>query len=214
MMKIKMFVTNDFMELCYLLIEENTKETAIVDPGMMKEAKIDEVCSFIRDNDLKVKYVLLTHAHVDHAASAEILAKKYGVEVCGNIGDESLAQNLADQAMRFHLPVKLSPLTIGRHLSDCDVLTLGLEQINVITTPGHSEGGLTYYVPTSGFACVGDTIFDGSIGRTDLPGGDFETLIDSIKKKIFTLPDETVLFSGHGPSTSVIREKNYNPYVQ
>lgn len=213
MLKIKMFVTNDFMELCYLLIEENTKETAIVDPGMMKEAKIDEVCSFIRDNDLKVKYVLLTHAHVDHAASAEILAKKYGVEVCGNIGDESLAQNLADQAMRFHLPVKLSPLTIGRHLSDGDVLTLGLEQINVITTPGHSEGGLTYYVPTSGFACVGDTIFDGSIGRTDLPGGDFETLIDSIKKKIFTLPDETVLFSGHGPSTSVIREKNYNPYV-
>ena len=214
MMKIKMFVTNDFMELCYLLIEENTRETAIVDPGMMKEAKIDEVCSFIRDNDLKVKYVLLTHAHIDHAASAEILAKKYGVEVCGNIGDESLAQNLADQAMRFHLPVKLSPLTIGRHLSDGDVLTLGLEQINVITTPGHSEGGLTYYVPASGFACVGDTIFDGSIGRTDLPGGDFETLIDSIKKKIFTLPDETVLFSGHGPSTSVIREKNYNPYVQ
>ena len=208
-----MFVTNDFMELCYLLIEENTKETAIVDPGMMKEAKIDEVCSFIRDNDLKVKYVLLTHAHVDHAASAEILAKKYGVEVCGNIGDESLAQNLADQAMRFHLPVKLSPLTIGRHLCDGDVLTLGLEQINVITTPGHSEGGLTYYVPASGFACVGDTIFDGSIGRTDLPGGDFETLIDSIKKKIFTLPDETVLFSGHGPSTSVLREKNYNPYV-
>ena len=162
-----MFVTNDFMELCYLLIEENTRETAIVDPGMMKEARIDEVCSFIRDNDLKVKYVLLTHAHVDHAASAEILAKKYGVEVCGNIGDESLAQNLADQAMRFHLPVKLSPLTIGRHLSDGDVLTLGLEQINVITTPGHSEGGLTYYVPASGFACVGDTIFDGSIGRTD-----------------------------------------------
>ena len=208
-----MFVTNDFMELCYLLIEENTRETAIVDPGMMKEAKIDEVCSFIRDNDLKVKYVLLTHAHVDHAASAEILVKKYGVEVCGNIGDESLAQNLADQAMRFHLPVKLSPLTIGRHLGDGETLTLGLEQINVITTPGHSEGGLTYYVPASSFACVGDTIFDGSIGRTDLPGGDFETLIDSIKKKIFTLPDETVLFSGHGPSTSVIREKNYNPYV-
>ena len=204
-----MFVTNDFMELCYLLIEENTRETAIVDPGMMKEAKIDEVCSFIRDNDLKVKYVLLTHAHIDHAASAEFLAKKYGVEVCGNRGDESLAQNLPDQAMRFHLPVKLSPLTIGRHLSDGDVLTLGLEQINVITTPGHSEGGLTYYVPASSFACVGDTIFDGSIGRTDLPGGDFETLIDSIKKKIFTLPDETVLFSGHGPSTSVIREKNY-----
>ena len=214
MMKLKMFVTNEFMELCYLLIEENTKETAIVDPGMMKEAKIDEVCSFIEDNNLTVRYVLLTHAHVDHAASAEKLAKKYGVEVCGNIGDASLARSLADQALRFHLPVKLSPLIIGRNLTDGDSLLLGSEQIDVIATPGHSEGGLTYYAAASGFACVGDTIFDGSIGRTDLPGGDFETLIESIKTKIFALPDETVLFSGHGPSTSVIREKNINPYVQ
>ncbi|MGN1264480.1 MAG: MBL fold metallo-hydrolase, partial [Muribaculaceae bacterium] len=163
---------------------------------------------------LKVKYILLTHAHLDHAAAAEDLAKKYGVEVYANMSDAELAQNLPDQAMRFRLPVNLKPLKFDKFLNDGDILMLGDERIEVIATPGHSMGGLMYYVPESGFACVGDTIFQGSIGRTDLPGGDFYTLINAIKEKVFSLPDETVLFSGHGPSTTVLREKQMNPYVR
>lgn len=213
-MKLQIFETNDFLELCYLLIDESTLETAVVDPGMMKEHKRNEVCDFIESKGLKVKYILLTHAHLDHAAAAEDLAKKYGVEVYANMSDAELAQNLPDQAMRFRLPVNLKPLKFDKFLNDGDILMLGDERIEVIATPGHSMGGLMYYVPDSGFACVGDTIFQGSIGRTDLPGGDFYTLIESIKEKVFALPDETVLFSGHGPSTTVLREKQMNPYVR
>ena len=117
-MKLQIFETNDFLELCYLLIDESTLETAVVDPGMMKEHKRNEVCDFIESKGLKVKYILLTHAHLDHAAAAEDLAKKYGVEVYANMADAELAQNIPDQAMRFRLPVNLKPLKFDKFLND------------------------------------------------------------------------------------------------
>ena len=118
------------------------------------------------------------------------------------------------QAQMFHLKIDVQPLVIHKYLIDGDVLTLGDEAIEVIATPGHSLGGLVYYIPNIKTAFVGDTIFQRSIGRTDLPGGNFGELIESIKTKVFKLPHETVLIPGHGPSTTVGEEIRCNPYLQ
>lgn len=213
-MKIKQFTTNLFQENTFVLWSDKTNDAIIIDPGMMQNYERDIVDRFISDNNLTVNKVLLTHAHIDHAASAAYISTKYGCEVYANLGDNSLAEGLSMQAQMFHLKIDVQPLMIHKYLIDGDVLTLGDETIQVIATPGHSLGGLVYYLPEQKTAIVGDTIFQRSIGRTDLPGGNFSELIESIKTKVFTLPPETVLIPGHGPSTTVGEEIQSNPFLQ
>ena len=213
-MKIQQFTTNLFQENTFVLWSDKTNDAIIIDPGMMNNSERDIVDKFIADKKLKVNKVLLTHAHIDHAASAAYISTKYGCEVFANLGDNSLAEGLPMQAQMFHLKIDVQPLVIHKYLIDGDVLTLGDEAIEVIATPGHSLGGLVYYLPEQKTAIVGDTIFQRSIGRTDLPGGNFGELIESIKTKVFKLPHETVLIPGHGPSTTVGEEIRCNPYLQ
>ena len=208
-----MMSVNPFGENMYILWDEASHEAVVIDPGMMREGEREMVTKFIDEHQLKVKHVLLTHLHVDHITGARWLADKTGADVCGSALDNPLGQELPDQVAHFRINIEVEPLTVDRNLSDGDTLPLGDEIIQVLHVPGHSPGGLAFYVPQSNLLFSGDTIFNGSIGRTDLWGGDFAQLINSIREKILPLPDETVIASGHGPTTTVADEKRCNPFL-
>ena len=204
---------NPFGENLYILWDERSRDAVVVDPGMMRDAERDMVTRFIDGQGLNVKHILLTHLHVDHITSARWLADKTGSDVCGSMLDAPLGLELPDQVTHFRINVDVEPLTIDRDLTDGDTLPLGEESILVMHVPGHSPGGLAFYLPQSGLLLSGDTIFNGSVGRTDLWGGDMAQLINSIREKILPLPDETVIASGHGPTTTVADEKRCNPFL-
>ena len=212
-MNATMMTVNPFGENMYILWDEASREAVVVDPGMMRQGERDMVTKFIADNDLKVKHILLTHLHLDHVTSARWLADQTGADVCGSILDKELGLNLPQQVAQFHLKIESEVLTLDRHLQDGETIPLGDETIQVLHVPGHSPGGLAFYLPESSLLISGDTIFNGSVGRTDLMGGDMATLINSIREKIFPLPDETVIASGHGPTTTVADEKRFNPFL-
>ena len=208
-----MMSVNPFGENMYILWDEASHEAVVIDPGMMREGEREMVTKFIDEHQLNVKHVLLTHLHVDHITGARWLADKTGADVCGSALDNPLGQELPDQVAHFRINIEVEPLTVDRNLSEGDTLQLGDEIIQVLHVPGHSPGGLAFYVPQSNLLFSGDTIFNGSIGRTDLWGGDFAQLINSIREKILPLPDETVIASGHGPTTTVADEKHCNPFL-
>ena len=208
-----MMSVNPFGENMYILWDEASHEAVVIDPGMMREGEREMVTQFIDEHQLNVKHILLTHLHVDHITGARWLADKTGADVCGSALDNPLGQELPDQVAHFRINIEVEPLTVDRNLSEGDTLPLGDELIQVLHVPGHSPGGLAFYVPQSNLLFSGDTIFNGSIGRTDLWGGDFAQLINSIHEKILPLPDETVIASGHGPTTTVADEKRCNPFL-
>jgi len=208
-----MMTVNPFDENLYILWDEASREAVVVDPGMMREAEREMVTKFIEGQELNIKHILLTHLHVDHITSARWLADKTGADVCGSIQDAQLGLELPDQVAHFRINVEVEPLTVDRDLIDGDTITLGDETIQVLHVPGHSPGGLAFYLPESGLLISGDTIFNGSVGRTDLWGGDMAQLINSIREKILPLPDETVIAPGHGPTTTVADEKRFNPFL-
>ena len=212
-MNATMMTVNPFGENMYILWDETSHEAVVVDPGMMCQDERDMVTKFIADNDLKVKHILLTHLHLDHVTSARWLADQTGADVCGSVLDKELGLNLPQQVAQFHLKIESDVLTIDRHLQDGEMIPLGNETIQVLHVPGHSPGGLAFYLPQSSLLISGDTIFNGSVGRTDLMGGDMATLINSIREKILPLPDETVIASGHGPTTTIADEKRFNPFL-
>ena len=212
-MNATMMSVNPFGENMYILWDEASHEAVVIDPGMMREGEREMVTKFIDEHQLNVKHVLLTHLHVDHITGARWLADKTGADVCGSALDNPLGQELPDQVAHFRINIEVEPLTVDRNLSEGDTLQLGDEIIQVLHVPGHSPGGLAFYVPQSNLLFSGDTIFNGSIGRTDLWGGDFAQLINSIREKILPLPDETVIASGHGPTTTVADEKHCNPFL-
>ena len=208
-----MMTVNPFGENMYILWDEASLEAVVIDPGMMRQAERDMVTKFIGDNNLNVLHVLLTHLHLDHACGARWLADQTGADVCGSAQDAQLGLEMAEQVAMFQLNVESEPLILDRDLTDGDTLQLGDETIQVLHVPGHSPGGLAFYLPQSNLLIAGDTIFNGSVGRTDLMGGDMAQLINSIREKILPLPDETVIASGHGPTTTIADEKRCNPFL-
>ena len=212
-MNATMMTVNPFGENLYILWDEATHDAVVVDPGMMRDEEREVVTKFIGEHKLNVKHILLTHLHIDHVTSARWLADQTGADVCGCALDASLGQELHEYVAYFHLKIDVEPLTLDRQLVEGDTIPLGDEVIQVLHVPGHSPGGLAFYLPDSGLLISGDTIFNGSVGRTDLKGGDMAQQLNSIREKIFTLPDETVIASGHGPTTTVADEKRFNPFV-
>ena len=213
MINATMMTVNPFGENLYFLWDEASREAVVVDPGMMRDAEREMVTNFITGQQLDVKHVLLTHLHLDHAMGARWLADKTGADVCASAKDAQLGLEMPQQVAQFHLKVECAPLTIDNELVDGDTIPLGEELIQVLHVPGHSPGGLAFYLPQSALLIAGDTIFNGSVGRTDLTGGDMAQLITSIREKILTLPDETVIASGHGPTTTIADEKRCNPFL-
>lgn len=212
-MKATKFTVNPFDENTYIAWDETTRHAIIIDPGMMQDHERNVVTKFIEDNQLVMQQVLLTHLHIDHVTSARWMANRYGITVAASQMDADYAQALPAQAEHFRLRISVDALTIDQPLTDGDTIMLGDETIYVLAMPGHSRGGLAFYAPDSALVFTGDSIFEGSIGRTDLPGGDYGTLIKSIREKILTLPPDTMLIPGHGPTTTVANERDYNPFL-
>lgn len=212
-MKIKQIQNNPFQENTYVVWDEVSMEAAIVDCGALfpqEEAKIE---AFVSDNNLKIKYILNTHLHLDHCFGNAWAAERYGILPMAHKDDETLLARMGEQARMFGLPFEVKTEKLGGYLNDNDVLMLGENRIDVIHTPGHSRGGLCFYIPSAGWLISGDSLFEGSIGRTDLEGGSYATLIKSITERLMTLPEETVVYPGHGPYTTIGDEKRMNPFL-
>ena len=212
-MRISRFTMNPFGMNCYILWSAPGGECIVIDPGMMQQSEKDMITSFIDGNNLTLKHLLLTHCHIDHACAARWLSNRYGVKIEGGAKEAIIAEQMPSQAARFGLKIDSSPLVIDKILDDGDVINFAGEKIKVLETPGHSPGSLSFYCPDSSVIFTGDVVFKSSIGRTDLTGGSFSVLIDSIKTKIMTLPHDTVIAPGHGDTTTVGDEMVYNPYI-
>lgn len=212
-MKIKQIPNNPFQENTYIVYDEESLEAAIIDCGALFPQEEERIGCFVTENGLTIKYVLNTHMHLDHCFGNFWAAETYGVLPMGHSDDESLLARMGEQARMFGLPFEVKAQKLGEYLNDGDVLNLGNKEIRVIHTPGHSRGGLCFYIPSAGWLLSGDSLFEGSIGRTDLEGGSYATLIKSIQERLLTLPEETVVYPGHGPYTTIGDEKLSNPFL-
>ena len=190
----------------FLIVCVATRETAVVDVGFEPEAVVDAV----REAKLQVRYLLNTHAHYDHTAGMRAVQEAVGGEYWLHPADLPLLARLAEQGAAFGFPAATPPGHV-HDLADGQRLPLGEESLEVIHTPGHSPGGVCFR--WSDHLWVGDTLFAGSIGRTDLPGGSFEVLEQSIRARLFPLGDDLKVFTGHGPMTTLGRERRDNPFV-
>jgi glyoxylase-like metal-dependent hydrolase (beta-lactamase superfamily II) len=212
-MKIKQIQNNPFQENTYIVWDEATLEAAIIDCGALFPQEEERIEEFINDNKLKVKYILNTHLHLDHCFGNAWAAERYEVLPMAHEDDEILLARMGEQARMFGLPFEVKTEKLGRYLKDGDVLMLGNNEIKVIHTPGHSRGGLCFYISSTGWLISGDSLFEGSIGRTDLEGGSYATLIKSITEHLMILPEETVVYPGHGAYTTIGEEKKCNPFL-
>ncbi|MDR1883378.1 MAG: MBL fold metallo-hydrolase [Prevotella sp.] len=213
-MNLKIFEFNPISENTYVAYDE-TKECVIIDPGCFFPDEKTLLLDFILDNDLIVKHLLNTHLHFDHVLGNNFIYEQFHLETEANKGDEFLLQQLPEQLRMFGFKnesVKVSG--IGKYLNENDAVTFGKQKFIVLEVPGHSPGSIVFYNREAGCVFVGDVLFRGSVGRTDLAGGNHEQLIDGIKKKLLTLPKETVIYSGHGPLTTIGEEIKSNFYLQ
>lgn len=206
-MKIVAIPNGMFAENCYLVIDEQAGECAMVDPG--EEAGL--ILHKVRESGAKPVGIWLTHAHLDHVLGVPRIAAETGVPVWLHPADRPLYDAVPDQAAWFGLP-PVSGLPAPQHeLSHGMRLRVGAIELEVRHAPGHSPGSVCLIAP--GVVLCGDVLFAGSIGRTDLPGGDYETLIASIERELLSLPDDTIVYSGHGPETTIGRERRTNPFL-
>lgn len=213
-MKIRTFQLNMFGVNTYVVWDETTREAAIVDPGMITDADNAQIDSFIRAEDLKLKYLINTHLHIDHVFGNSYIELTYGLVTSANTEDKFLSDAVKVQARMFNLPDSLvESLSITNNLNDGDKLYLGNEEIDILAVPGHSPGSIALYMPSIDSVITGDALFQNSIGRTDLPRGNHATLIKSITEKLLTLPGKTIVYPGHGPKTTIEYESKYNPFI-
>ncbi|MDD9300846.1 MAG: MBL fold metallo-hydrolase [Desulfobacter sp.] len=206
-MIIKKLEVGPIMANCFILGCESTKEAVIIDPG----DDADQILMALAKAELKVKYLINTHGHFDHVGANKRMKEVTGAQIAIHPLDEPMLTDLTRSAAMFGLSAENSP-PADILLQEGDEICFGEITLKVIHTPGHSPGGVCIFTPGHLFA--GDTLFMGSIGRTDLPGGDYDTLISSIKTKLFDLADETLVYTGHGPETSVGNEKRVNPFLR
>jgi glyoxylase-like metal-dependent hydrolase (beta-lactamase superfamily II) len=195
------------MANCFIVGCEETKEAAVIDPG----ADPARILDVIKKNNLTVKVIMNTHGHVDHVGANRIMKEKTGAQLMIHSLDVPFLDRVADTAAAWGLDAEDSPKP-DRVLSDGDTVEVGKLSFKVIHTPGHTLGGISLLL--NGCVFVGDTLFAGSIGRTDLPGGDYDTLIRSIRTRLFALPDDTQVLPGHNQKTTIGQEKRYNPFVR
>ncbi len=211
MIKIHQLTFGPFSENTYLLANEED-EAIIVDPGMYYPEENSKMFDYLNAQGLKPVRLILTHAHLDHVFGVNWISNTYGLVPEVHIDDQFIYNSAVATAMNYGLAMeKLVEPTIG--LDDGSQFTFGNSVISIFQAPGHSPGSVCFYIKEENALIGGDVIFQGSIGRTDLPGGDFDTLINAIKKKVLVLPDETIIYSGHGPITTVGQERISNPFL-
>jgi hydroxyacylglutathione hydrolase len=194
---------------CSIIGDETTHEAMVIDPG----DEIQRILTLVREHNLQVKQIVITHAHIDHVGGAMKLRAATGAPILLNQNDYELLKMLDIQATWIGVPPP-GKVDIDQSIGQSDTIKAGSLTANVIVTPGHTEGSVCLYFPVEKKLIAGDTLFAGSIGRTDLPGGSFERIIDSLHDKLLALPDDTVVTPGHGPQTTIGEERENNPFLK
>jgi hydroxyacylglutathione hydrolase len=211
MLKVKAFVFSPVQENTYVVYNEE-KLCCVIDPGCYFSSERKELLSFIQDNGLTPKYLLNTHCHLDHVFGNKFIADTFHLLLHIHELETGVLAYAPVSGEQWNLPFeKYSDKLV--YLAEGDVIRLGADELKVLFTPGHSPGHICFYAEADGFIVSGDVLFRGSIGRTDLPGGNFETLEKSIMDKLYVLPDNVTVYSGHGESTTIGYEKKHNAYV-
>lgn len=210
---VEKFTFNEFEQNTYIIYDDETKEAIVIDPGNSNAFEDDELERFIRERNLKLTKIFNTHGHIDHIFGISFLKNHFNPDFYFPSPDLPLLLNVKIQSEMIGIP---APKIIQPDfdLYEFSSLKLNNFEIEIIKTPGHSPGGVCFYIKDLKAIFTGDTIFFESIGRTDLWGGDSEKLLNSIRTKIFTLDDDVEIFPGHGPSTTVGHEKKYNPFFK
>jgi len=200
-----------FQQNCTLLWDSETKKGALIDPG----GEVDRILEGIKQAGIEIETIFLTHGHIDHAGGAEEAKKALGVKIVGpHEDDRSLLEGIEKQAEMFGVPGQFRNAYPDQWLSEGDTIAIGGHAFAVYHCPGHAPGHVVFYNAPHNFAHVGDVLFSGSIGRTDLPGGDHEMLIRSIKEKLLPLGDGISFICGHGPGSTFGQERQTNPFLQ
>ncbi|ULB33875.1 MULTISPECIES: MBL fold metallo-hydrolase [Proteiniphilum] len=213
-MKIKTFEFNPLGVNTYVLSDE-TKECVVIDAACFYADEKEILLNYLFDHDFVVKHLLNTHLHFDHIFGVNTLASQFELTLECHKADEFLLNDIPGQLRLFGIPNSNSNYKpeIGNYLNDQDIIAFGNQSLKVIHTPGHSPGSVVFYSEDAGCVFSGDALFYTSIGRTDLPGGSYDELLDSIHSKLFSLPDETVVYCGHGPATTIGFEKKNNSFA-
>lgn len=209
MLKYLTIPVTPFQQNCSLVWDDVSKQAAVIDPG----GDTDRILDAVQQRGLKLEQIWITHAHVDHAAATADLAENHGLPIHGpHPEDQFWIDGLPQAAATYQFP-PARPFKPTRWLNDGDTVTLGAHILQVRHCPGHTPGHVVFYSPEIGRAFVGDVLFAGSIGRTDFPRGDYDTLIHSITQRLWPMGDDTVFIPGHGPESTFGRERKTNPFV-
>lgn len=210
-MQLKTFTFNPFMENTYVLFDE-TKKAVVIDPGCHNKQERAELFDFIQSQGLVPVKLLNTHCHIDHVLGNAFIQNSYDIPLWYHKDEDPILKSVPTYAPNYGFP-HFQESSADHFISDGEIIKFGNQQLEAILVPGHSPGHLVFYHEASKICIGGDTLFQGSIGRTDLPGGDTNTLLTAIKERMFTLPNDVVVFPGHGPETTIGVEKITNPFV-
>lgn len=212
MLKVHPFVFNAFQENTYVVYDENGL-CAIFDPGISNRDEELSFTSFIKQNRLKPVALYNTHCHIDHVLGNHFIYEEYGLIPQFHEGEVPVLVAVENMAPMYGFRYETSPIP-EKFLTENQVVILGDYTLQLLFVPGHSPAHLCFYSRENGFVIGGDVLFRNSIGRTDLPGGNHQQLLDNIRQKMYTLPDDTVVYPGHGPTTTIGFEKETNPFIQ
>ena len=213
MIKIKVFAFNAFREATYV-VYDNTNEAVVIDAGLSTSGECDRFNEFIAKNNLKIVKLINTHCHVDHVTGVGYLQEKYNVPFCANKLEEQFIAQFEQTAQMYGIEVPFPAVKkIDEYITEGTIIEFGESKLKVITTPGHTEGGVVFYDEQSKSLFTGDTLFKGSIGRTDLQGGSYQDLMTSILKKIVPIGKDITIYPGHGDHTTLTEELMYNPFI-
>lgn len=208
-MILQMLTVGPFQENCYIIGDEESGSGALIDPG--DEAA--RVALAVEQTELDVEKILITHAHIDHVGAVAALVDEYACPVLMHAEAEPMLKALPTQAMMMGMRFGKVPSVDG-YIEDEEVLEVGSLRLRSLYTPGHAPGHLAFHVESAGLVFAGDALFAGSVGRVDLPGGSMEILLRSIEERLLTLPDETRVYPGHGPDTTIGGERASNPFLR
>jgi hydroxyacylglutathione hydrolase len=207
------FEFSPFQENTYVVTDDQSGEAVIIDPGCYEQAEKEQLAAYVEAQNLTVRYLLLTHAHLDHVFGAAFVKRKYGVELYLNEQDVPILEDVPNRCHLFGLR-GYEPAERDHNLAEGDVIRFGNTELHVVATPGHAPGHVAFINHADRYVIGGDVLFRGSVGRTDLPYGNFDTLLHSIRTKFYTLPDDYVVYAGHMQPTTIGQEKRSNPFTK